>query len=486
MADPTALGAPTAPGSAAEGHPRKWAALAVLGAVAFMAQLDLFVVNVALPAMGASYGGASLTDLSWVLNAYTVVFAALLIPAGRLADHFGRRRFLLGGTVVFTLASVLCAAAPALPILIGGRVAQAVGAAVIVPTSLGLLLQAFPARQHNLVVGLWAGLAAVAGTLGPTVGGLLVGLSWRWIFLINLPIGLLIVMVVLRAVPQHRATHGARLPDPLSSASLLITVAAFVLATVKGPDWGWLSGPTAGLYAAAAVAAAITVWRTIVHPHALIEAALFTSRAFTGATVGLFLFYVGFAAWLLISVLLLQDLWHYSALRTGLAIAPGPFVSLLWAVNAGHVAARFGRTLPAVVGALCLAGGGALWLLLAPAHPAYLSGFLPGLLLAGCGAGLLQAPLFAAASTLPAQRATTGSAVLNAARQVGSAVGVAMLVVLLGAGHTTALASYHRGWWLLVAAGVSAAAAVLLLRDRPQHDNAPAFAGVIPPERTKL
>lgn len=169
----------TPPPSSVDGaaHPRKWAALGVLGAVAFMAQLDLYVVNVALPAMGASYPGASLTDLSWVLNAYTVVFAALLIPAGRLADHYGRRRFLVAGTAVFTLASVICGAAPTLAVLVAGRMVQAVGAAMIVPASLGLLLQAFPTRQHNRVVGLWAGLAAVAGTLGPTTGGLLVGLS---------------------------------------------------------------------------------------------------------------------------------------------------------------------------------------------------------------------------------------------------------------------------------------------------------------------
>jgi EmrB/QacA subfamily drug resistance transporter len=455
--------------SGADGHHRKWAALAVLGAVAFMAQLDLFVVNVALPAIGAGYGGAPLTDLSWVLNAYTVVFAALLIPAGRLADHYGRRRFLIAGTVLFTVASALCAAAPTLPILILGRIAQAVGAAIIVPASLGLLLQAFPARQHNLVVGLWAGLAAVAGTLGPTVGGLLVGLSWRWIFLINLPIGMLIVVFATRVVPRHRAAHGARLPDLLSSVSLLTAVTAFVLATVKAPDWGWHSEATLTLYAVAALATAITVWRSVIHPHALIEAAVFSSRAFTGATVALFLFFIGFAAWLLISVLFLQEVWHYSALRTGLAIAPGPFVSLLWAVSASRVAAKFGRTLPAVIGALCLAGSGALWLAMAPGEPGYVIGFLPGLLLAGCGAGLVQAPLFAAASALPAHRATTGSAVLNTARQLGSAIGVALLVVLLGAGHVTSLAAFHRGWWLLIVAGVAAALVIVLLRANPNR-----------------
>jgi len=443
-------------------HPRKWAAMAVLGAVAFMAQLDLFVVNVALPAMGDTYAGASLSALSWVLNAYTVVFAALLIPAGRLADHFGRRRFLVVGTIVFTVASALCAAAPSLAILIEGRTAQAVGAAVIVPTSLGLLLQAFPMRRHNMVVGLWAGLAAVAGTLGPTVGGLLVGLGWRWIFLINVPIGLLIVAFAVRAVPHHRAATGSHLPDPVSTVSLLTAITAFVLATVEGPSWGWLTTPVLALYTVAAVAAALTVRRSVIHPHALIEASMFSSRSFTGATLALFLYFIGFAAWVLISVLLLQDVWHYSALRTGLAIAPGPFVALLWSINAGRIGARLGRRLPAIVGALCLAGAGAWWVAIVPNQPDYLTGFLPGLVLAGCAAGLVQAPLFAAASALPAQRATTGSAVLNTARQVGSAVGVALVVLLLGQGHAASLGAFHRGWGLLVVAGVSAAVTVSL------------------------
>jgi MFS family permease len=139
--------------SSEHGHPRKWTVLVVLSTVAFMAQLDLFVVNVAVPAMGRSFHGSSLADLSWVLNAYAIVFGALLVPAGRLADHYGRRRFLLGGVGVFTSGSVLCAVAPSLGILVVGRVIQAVGAAAIVPTSLGLLLPVFPTRQHNLVVG---------------------------------------------------------------------------------------------------------------------------------------------------------------------------------------------------------------------------------------------------------------------------------------------------------------------------------------------
>jgi fucose permease len=160
-------------------------------------------------------------------------------------------------------------------------------------------------------------------------------------------------------------------------------------------------------------------------------------------------------------------------------------MSLMWAINASRIASRFGRTRPAIIGALCLAGGGAYWLTLAPADPSYWRGFLPGLLIAGCGAGLVQAPLFATASTLSAHRATTGSAVLNTARQVGSAVGVALLVVLLGAGPTTDVADYRRGWWLLVVAGLSAALAVALVRTPITTRIAPAVAGAHRRERTK-
>jgi EmrB/QacA subfamily drug resistance transporter len=458
-----------------DGHPKRWWILAVLASVAFMAQLDLFIVNIAVPAMSASFHGAGLSDLSWVLNAYAIVFAALLVPAGRLADHFGRRRFLLVGVVVFTLASLLCAVAPTLPLLVAGRVIQAVGAALIVPTSLGLLLPAFSKSQHQLVVGIWAGVAAVAASSGPPVGGLLIGLSWRWIFLINLPIGIFTLIAGLRVLPEVKADHGARLPDGVSVAALLASITLLILATVEGPSWGWASASTIGLYAGAVVATAITVQRTLKHPHALIEASLFRSREFTAATIGLFLFFVAFAVWLLITVLFLQDFWGYSAVRAGLAIAPGPATAAVFAVNAGRIGKRFGRTTPAVAGALSVVLSASFWLAQTPAHPAYVVHFLPGLIFAGAGAGLVQAPLFAAASTLPADRATTGSAVLNMARQVGSAVGVAVLVALLATSHPHSLALFHRGWIFEIAAAFSAGVAILVLR--PRHRRSARLGG---------
>jgi EmrB/QacA subfamily drug resistance transporter len=447
-----------------EGHPRRRAILAVLASVAFMAQLDLFIVNVGIPSIGSSFPGSTLSSLSWVLNGYAIVFAALLVPAGRLADHFGRRRFLLAGVALFISASALCAAAPTLAVLVAGRALQAAGAAAIVPTSLGLLLPAFPARQHGLVVGIWAGVAAVAASAGPPLGGLLVALDWRWIFVVNVPIGIATLVAGYRVLPEISARPGARLPDPVSVATVLAAVTLFILGLVQGPSWGWTSPAVLGLFAAAALSAVVTARRAVCQPNAVIEVSLFDNREFTSATVALFLFFIAFAAFLLITVLYLQDEWHFSPLATGLAIAPGPMTAAVFALNAGRITARFGRTVPAVAGTLAIALAGLFWILAAGSEPAYATTFLPGLILGGAGAGLTQAPLFAAASTLAADRTTTGSAVLNMARQVGSAVGIALLVVLLASEHPDQLALFQRGWVLIVAGGGAATLSLLALR----------------------
>jgi len=448
--------------SSDDGHPARWWIMAVLAAVAFMAQLDLFIVNVALPTIGASYHGASLSGLSWVLNAYAIIFAALLVPAGRLADHFGRRRFLLIGVLVFTLASAACAAAPTLGVLVAARAVQALGAALIVPTSLGLLYPAFARRQHAMVVGVWAGVAAVAATAGPPVGGLLVGIDWRWIFLINVPIGLATLVAGRRILPEVRAVAGSRLPDWVSSVLLLAAVTLLVLGTVQGPAWGWGNVKTIVLLLVAAVAIALTVWRTVRHQHALIERDLFASRAFTGASVALLLYFVGFAIFLLSVVLFLQGEWHYSAVRAGLAIAPGPATSAAFAINAGRIRARFGRVLPAVAGTLFMVVAAGYWMLFTGSTPDYAAAFLPGLLAGGVSAGLTQAPLFAAAGTLPPDRATTGSAVLTMARQVGSAIGVAVVVVILGTAAAHPVSAFHHVWLAEVIAGLAACLAVVV------------------------
>jgi EmrB/QacA subfamily drug resistance transporter len=464
---------------AADGPPRRGLVLVVLCAVAFMAQFDLFVANIALPAMGRSFSGPGLGALSWVLNAYAIVFAACLVPAGRLADHLGRRRFLLGGVATFTLASVLCAVAPSLPVLVLARAIQALGAAMIVPTSLGLLLPAFPARQHNLVVGIWAGIAAVAASSGPPLGGLLVEASWRWVFLINVPIGLAIFVAGRLVLPEIRASAGARLPDPVSVVTALAAITALTLATVQGSSWGWASGKE-GLVAFVFVAAtAVTVRRTLTHHSPLAEPDLFRNRSFTAAAIALLLFWLSFAAWLLGTLLFFQNAWHYSTLQAGLAIAPGPLTAAVFALSNGRLAGIFGRRALAVAGPLFFGAGPAIWLLAATARPDY-AAFLPGLILAGIGSGLTQAPLLASASTLPPDRATTGSAVLNMARQVGSALGVAIVVALYASPSPHSLAAFQRGWVLGLVAVLLASAVSLVIRPSPAASAASSPAGQSP------
>ena len=452
------------PAALADGLPHRRAILVVLAAAAFMAQLDLFIVNVAFPAIGQSFTQASLADLSWVLNAYAIVFAAVLVPAGRLADQFGRRRFFLAGVATFGLASAWCSVAPDLATLVAGRVVQAVGAALIVPTSLGLLFPAFPRRQHTLVLGIWAGVAAVAASSGAPLGGLLVRVDWRWIFLVNVPLALVALVAGIAVLPEIRAERGARLPDTLSVIAVFLAITLLTLVIVQGPQWGWSSDAGVLSALAALVAAGVAVWRSR-HPRAVIEVSLFRNQQFTGATLALLVYFVGFAAFLLVTVLFLQDLWHFDALQTGLAIAPGPLVAAVFAINSGPISARFGLRAAAVAGPLFVAMAALFWLGVARDQPNYVFGFLPGMLVGGVGAGLTQAPLLAAATVLPDARATTGSAVLNMARQVGSAVGVALTVMLLATAPTGSLDGFRDCWWLMV--GVMLVAALISVRAAP-------------------
>jgi EmrB/QacA subfamily drug resistance transporter len=442
--------------------------MAVLGAAAFMTTLDIYIVNVALPAIAHAFGGPSLAAVSWVLNGYTIVFAAVMVPAGRLSGHLGRRETLVAGMVVFAVGSAACAAAPTLALLVAGRVVQAFGAAAIVPVAMSLLLPTFPAARHPMVLGLWASIMAVAASTGPVVGGLLVGVGWRYLFLINVPIA---VAVGLWCLPRLPRNSSSRPPEPLSTVGVLVAVTLVVLATVQGPDWGWGSARTVALYLVAAIAAAVVVVRSRRHPHAVVEAALFADREFSSASIGLFLFFGVLSVWLLATVLLLEGVWHYGTVRVGLAILPGPAMAAVISINAARISRRFGRTVPAVAGLLVFGAAAVVWLVSARDRPAYVGTFLPALLLAGVGSGLTQAPLLASAGALPPARFATGSAVLNMSRQVGGAVFIAVLVALAGGSALPqSIAPVRRGWVLMAAAALAGAlllSVTRLTRARP-------------------
>src|SRR5690349_21320155 len=259
------------------GHKR---IVAVACAGAFLAFLDATIVNIAFPDISRSFAGSGRDALSWVLDGYFVVIAALLVPAGGLADRFGHRRIFLLGIAGFTLASLLCAAAPSLTLLIAFRVVQGVGAALIAPASLAIVLDSFPVERRSTGVGLWGAAAAAAAAVGPTLGGALVELSdWRLVFLVNLPLGAAILLAGRRTLPAPKILD-SRLPDLPGAGLLALGLATLTLAIVEGNDWGWDSAGTLVAFAAAALLLATVVWRSRTHPRPIVEPELFAHRSF--------------------------------------------------------------------------------------------------------------------------------------------------------------------------------------------------------------
>src|SRR5919197_6608440 len=218
---------------------RRWKVLLVTAVAVFMGFLDVTIVNIAFPDIRESFPDSSLAGLSWVLNAYNIVFAALLVPAGRVADIVGRRRLFFVGLLTFLVASVLCGVASSVPMLVAARVLQAAGGAILVPTSLGLLLPEFPIEQRATATALWGATGAVAAATGPSLGGVLVNATnWRLVFFVNIPIGVA-ALVPARGLLREMKQEGGKLPDALGTLLLTAGVAAVLLGLVKGPDWGW-------------------------------------------------------------------------------------------------------------------------------------------------------------------------------------------------------------------------------------------------------
>ncbi|MGE4178001.1 MAG: DHA2 family efflux MFS transporter permease subunit [Thermoleophilia bacterium] len=446
--------------------PRHWQVLIVVTAGAFLANLDLFIVNIAFPAIAADFPGVGIAGLSWVLNGYAIVFAALLVPAGRLADRVGRKRVFMAGLWSFTAASALCAAAPGPWWLVAARVAQAVGAALMIPTSLALLLPEFPPARRPAAVGLWTAGAALAATMGPTIGGLLVTASWRWVFLVNIPLGLVTAVAGARILRESRDPDRGRVPDLLGAAALCIGVGALALAIVEGEGWGWTSPGVLGAAALAAAALALVVRRSLTHPVPVVEPSLLRPRVTRAADAGVFLFSMGFFPLLLVTVLFMTDVWGYSVLQAGLAIAPGPLMVALLSWPAGVLAARFGPRLLVLPGVGLFAAGCAWSALTAGTTPDYLGVMLPATVLTGIGVALTFPVLAGAAvAGLPPARAATGSALFTMSRQIGGVVGIASVVAVLAAAGT-GLGGFQAGWAFIGAAAIAAGLVALALPGR--------------------
>ena len=442
----------------------------VLSLAVFMSSLDLFIVNLAFPAIGRQYPGTSLSSLSWVLNAYTIVFAAVLVPAGRWADRIGRRRLFVAGLAAFSAGSLLCGLAPGVAPLIAARVIQAAGAGAMVPASLSLLLAAVPAPARPKALGTWSALGALGAALGPVIGGSLVQVDWRWVFWVNLPVGLAAMILAVKVVPESKDERASGRPDLIGAGLLAAAVGLVALALVKAPGWGWGSVGFIGLLAASLASGTAMVIRSRRHHDVspVIELELLRSRTFSGAFGASILYYAGFGAFVLSAVEFLTGVWHYSAVLAGLAIAPGPLMVLPFArIAAPRLAAWLGGPgRVAVIGCTVNAGAQLLWLTQIQAQPAYLTHLLPAQLLGGAGVGLtIPSLLTSGSASLTPARFGTGSGILNTARQVGTVLGVAGLVAILSrVSRTDPVTAYRHGLILVIAffAAAGAVSAVLL------------------------
>jgi EmrB/QacA subfamily drug resistance transporter len=462
-------GQPIGPGADPTTRSGQWVVFFVTSLGAFMASLDLSLVNVAFPALERSFPHTSSAGLAWVITGYSIVFGSLLVTAGRTADRLGGRTVFFAGLAVFSLGSALCGLAPSAGVLVAGRVIQGTGAAALLPASLGLLLDAFPRERRAQVVALWSGVGALAVATGPSLGALLVSSAgWRWAFYLNLPVALVALVVGRRVLPNRRDRTATGTPDYRGVLLVSTALALLVLGVSEGPSWGWTSVRTIGCLVAAPVIGALFLHRSAHHPEPVLDLTLFSARSFSAANAATFLYAMGFFAMLLGNILFLTSVWHYTILRAGLAVTPGPLVVAAVSGPAGRLASRVGFRAVLLAGSALFAGGLVAYAVGVGLHPDYVGQWLPATLLTGLGIGLTFPVLGAAAvSSLHPDRFAVGSAVNQTARQVGGAIGVAVLVVIVGTpqGATVALMHFRHLWWFAaMMAGLSGLMSILLRR----------------------
>jgi EmrB/QacA subfamily drug resistance transporter len=405
---------------------RKWWTLGALAFALFMIMLDNTVVNVALPSIQRDLD-VGLSELEWTVNAYALTFAVFMLTGGKLADFFGRRRIFLLGLAVFTLSSLACGLATGGEMLIGARTVQGLGAALMLPATLSIISATFPADQRGMAIGIWAGVSAMALAIGPLIGGLITEhIDWSWIFFVNVPIGVLGLLVGRIVIDESRDTSAEQRLDFPGLAASGIGLFALTFALIEANSYGWADPVIVGLFVLSALSLVTFVLLERHQRSPLLDLSLFRSSTFAGANVVALLVTLAMFGVFFFMSIYMQNILGYSATKTGAAFLPLTILIILIAPIAGKSSDRIGSRALMTAGMLCLAASLVLFSRLGLDSSFW--DILPGLIVGGFGMALVMTPMTAAAlGSVPVEKSGVGSGVLNTFRQVGGALGIAVM-----------------------------------------------------------
>lgn len=429
----------------------------------FLVTANVSTMNVAFPDLEVTFAETSRGALTWVLNAYTIAFAALLIPAGRLADRFGRRPTFMSGLVVFAVSSLLVGAAPTFEIVVLARVVQGVGGALIVPASLGLLLAGTPDSARMTTVAKWGSLTALGVATGPAVGSFVVdAYGWRWAFLVLPPFCLLSYLSGRKTLSRAAPDPSVPFPDVVGAVLLAASMALMAFAIVQVGAWGWTSDAVSIVTTLSIVLLVITMLKGRRHPAPALPTHLFRIRSLSMANLATTVQAAGLSASILVNILWLTGGWDYSIRTAGIATAPLPIFVAMVAPLVGRLGARYGVRVIAVPGSLCWGAGVLVLALFVTETPNYWGIWLPGSLLIGVGVATTFPLVSAAAvSEVPPADFAVGGSLNQVGRQFGATIGVAALVTVIGDGGD--IDAFRAAWYITAATGPIAAIAVFLI-----------------------
>jgi EmrB/QacA subfamily drug resistance transporter len=456
-------------------HINRWQAFALLAVAFFMTIVDLTIVNVSLPTIGRALH-FSQTNLQWVATAYALTFGGFLLLGGRAADLLGRRRMLMVGLALFTAASLACGLASSDLFLIGGRAVQGIGAAIMLPAALSIVMNMFQeGAERNKALGIWGGLGAAGATVGSILGGLLTRYAgWEYIFYLNVPIGITALLLAPRIVPESRLASIRRRFDVAGALAGTGGLVLLVDAISQAPQYGWGATRTIVLLAAsvALLAAFVVVEDRVKDP--ILPLSIFRLRTLSGANVAGLLLGGSFFAFIFIGTLYMQDVLHYSALQTGVAWLAASLTSVALAGLSQALVTRGGAKVVMAVG-MALIGAGVLWATQVPVHGHFVGNLLGPFVVAGAGTAFAFIPIsIAALAGVEEHRAGLASGILNTSQQLGGAMGIAIASsvaashtqALLHAGHAVPASltgGFQHAFWVLGAIGLLAVPAIFAL-----------------------